>query len=214
VQSPSAWPSTPSPTPAGCSQHTDTTQPDPTADRWCRGRVEDPKKDAVLVALGDSVTSAHQQSNAGWDCQATSSADERDLKGSDRWFSYAGRYVRQNPNVSEYYNFARTGYGTTEMRTAAAGTQDACHYGWGRNAPPVALAQSAIAKAKKDGKVANMVATGGINNTNWVDILRQMMTCRAIEAVYPMLTALPLVDAERSRFRWVVRLDPDGRDGP
>jgi hypothetical protein len=135
----------------------------------------------VLTATGDSVTSAHNQFGFGNMC-ANTSADLRNLTGNDANFSYAGRYYAGNPNVVKYYNFARTGFGTTEMLNAkGAGTLDACGNAWARVDTPVNLAAAAIKQAKKDGNKAYHVSTGGVNNTNWTQLLSQVTKCRGME---------------------------------
>ncbi|HEX6682398.1 MAG TPA: hypothetical protein VF062_06360 [Candidatus Limnocylindrales bacterium] len=156
----------------------------------CR-RPEDPSKDAVLVATGDSVTSAFHQtkSAASTNCAINNAAaDQRvpPMPGNDMMFSYAGRYYTNlNKNISEYYNFARVGFTTDDIIKAsvAAGTQDACKNNWNRVKPPLDLADDAVKAAKAAGKKAYFVTTGGINNTNWTDMLIQFSQCRGLEVL-------------------------------
>ncbi|GHJ47555.1 hypothetical protein Cs7R123_48970 [Catellatospora sp. TT07R-123] len=142
----------------------------------------------VVVATGDSVTSAHNQTGFGAMCAATA-ADARGLTGNDANFSYAGRYARAAGNVVEYYNFARTGYGTAEMRGRVT-RADSCGNGWNRPASPVGLADAVVRKAKQAGHLAHYVTTGGINNTNWTSVLEQLTICRAMEAAAPWMNAV------------------------
>lgn len=143
--------------------------------------IPDRANPVVLVATGDSLTSAHHQFGFGAMCENTS-ADGRNLKGNNAIFSYAGRYfTNHNPNVIEYYNFARTGFSTGDMLGANAGTGDACGNAWGRAGSPVALADAVVRKAKADGRKAYFVTTGGVNNTNWTTVLSRLIECRAME---------------------------------
>jgi hypothetical protein len=112
-------------------------------------------------------------------------------------FSYAGQYFALNPKVIKYHNFARTGFGTTEMLTAGAATTDACGNPWARVAPPVSMAAAVIKQAKKDGFKAYHVTTGGVNNTNWTTVLQQVTKCRAME-----WAQANLVPAGRSTMSW------------
>ncbi|WP_157545482.1 hypothetical protein [Hamadaea tsunoensis] len=143
--------------------------------------IPDPNNPVVLTATGDSVTSAHHQFGFGAMC-ANTSFDNRNLVGNNAIFSYAGRYTNNlNPNVSEYYNFARTGFTTRDMLAAGPATPDACGNPWGRAAAPVAQAAAVTRQAKADGKKAYYVTTGGINNTNWTTVLQQLIKCRGLE---------------------------------
>lgn len=135
----------------------------------------------VLTATGDSVTSAHHQFGFGAGVCDNTSADLRNLKGNNGIFSYVNGYFNANPNVIDYHNMARTGFGTVEMLGAARGTLDACANPWARALSPVPLAAARIAKAKADGHKAYHVTTGGVNNTNWTTVLTQLIKCRAME---------------------------------
>ncbi|HZN19245.1 MAG TPA: hypothetical protein VFB84_13880 [Micromonosporaceae bacterium] len=140
----------------------------------CRNpnNIPDRANPVVLVATGDSVTSAHHQWGFGTGLCNRTSADFRGLTGNHAKFSYVGRYFDNlNPNVVEYYNFARTGFSTGEMRTSAANNPDGCGNNWGRAFPPVALADAVVRKAKADNRKAYFVTTGGVNNTNWTTVL-------------------------------------------
>ncbi|HEY0640392.1 MAG TPA: hypothetical protein VGD67_22405 [Pseudonocardiaceae bacterium] len=149
----------------------------------------------VLVATGDSVTSAHHQWGFGAGVCDRTSADFRRLTGNHAKFSYAGKYFDNlNPNVIEYYNFARTGFGTGDMLAAGAAKLDSCTNAWARPFAPVPLADAVIRKAKADGHKAFYVTTGGVNNTNWTDVLKQLVKCRGMEF---MQNAIP-----RSSIAW------------
>jgi hypothetical protein len=162
----------------------------------CRDRntIPDRSNPIVFVATGDSLTSAHHQFGFGDMCQATS-FDRRMLTGNHATFSYAGRYFAMDPNIIEYYNFARTGFGTGDMLGAGAATADACGNAWGRGNSPVALADTVIRKAKADGHKAYYVTTGGVNNTNWTAVLSKLIECRGME--FMQQTIIP-----RSTFNW------------
>lgn len=146
-------------------------------------KIPDPRNPVVLVATGDSVTSAHHQFGFGAMCGNTSS-DNRRLTGNNAIFSYAGRYFNNlNPNGVEYYNFARTGFTTGDIIAPPAGRADACGNPWGRAASPVGLADAVVRKAKAAGHKAYYVTTGGVNNTNWTTVLERLVNCRATEFV-------------------------------
>jgi hypothetical protein len=162
-------------------------------------------KRIVFTATGDSVTSAHFQFGFGAFCQNTA-ADQRGLAGNAAMFSYAGRYFTLNPNIYKHYNFARTGFTTTQMLTAAgAGVTDACGNPWARVASPVDLSVSVIKKAKADGYAAYHVSTGGVNDTNWSTVLERVSQCRALE-----WAQANLIGPARSRMVWT---GPGGRAG-
>ena len=156
-------------------------------------------KRIVLTATGDSVTAAHHQWGFGRaNCQRTSS-DARGLTGNHAFFSYAGRYYNANTDIVKYYNFARTGFGTTEMLgNPGARGADGCGNPWARAAAPVGLSEAVIRQAKRDGYKAYHVSTGGVNNTNWTDVLENVTKCRGLE--WGQANLLP---RGRSRFWWV-----------
>ncbi|HZM79850.1 MAG TPA: hypothetical protein VFC19_29310 [Candidatus Limnocylindrales bacterium] len=143
-----------------------------------------PTTPVVVVATGDSMTSAHIQWGYGRLCQRTE-FDARRLTGNHAGISYVGQYVDPiNTDVVEYYNFARTGYSTWDMRNVTgnlAWTADDCGNPWNRAFTPVDLADTAIRKAKADGRKAYFVSTGGVNNTNWGSIVQRLTMCRGLE---------------------------------
>lgn len=137
----------------------------------------------TLVAIGDSVTSAHIQTGFGNNC-ANTTADSRRLRGNDGKTSYAGQYVDNlNRDVVRYYNVARTGFDTAMMRQMAANNTDACRNFWGRNAAPIELLFGAVRQARYLGDHVYAVGTAGANDTNWVKIIENALTCRALEYV-------------------------------
>ncbi|ASW57145.1 hypothetical protein [Plantactinospora sp. KBS50] len=161
-------------------------------DRYCPpGRT--PGNPAVLVATGDSITSAHLQMRYAFPmgaCRGNTSADFRDLPGNDMMFSYAGKYVANlNRNVVEYYNFARTGMGTTQIRGAGRNDKDSCYNLWARSWPPADLAARAIEQAKTEHKAAYFVTTGGVNNTNWTDVLKSLVMCGTLDHYKELIQA-------------------------
>jgi len=149
----------------------------------CRNPAQIPSPDrTVLVATGDSVTSSHNQWGHGTGTCSRTSADFRGLTGNHARLSYAGRYYDNlNPNIVEYYNFARTGFTTGDIRNAAAGARDSCNNQWNRAFAPLPLADAVIRQAKADNRKAYFVTTGGVNNTNWTEVLSQLVKCRALE---------------------------------
>ncbi|GIH08900.1 hypothetical protein Rhe02_69670 [Rhizocola hellebori] len=172
-------------------------------DRVCK-KPEDAAKDAVLVATGDSVTSAYHQTASAdsTDCTKNNSAqDARKLPGNDMMFSYAGRYYNMNKNISEYYNFARVGFSTDDIIKAGAAKTDSCANPWNRVKPPLDLADDAVKAAKRAGKKAFFVTTGGINNTNWTTILTQFALCQGLEVLTDAFKAT-VFSTNQTSFQW------------
>ena len=165
---------------------------DEKADRIkCRkpGGIPDPKKPITLVAAGNSLVSAHHQTGFGVGTCDETAADGRGLKGNDANFSFAGKYYEANPQIVEYYNFARTGFSTKDFVAAAAADTDGCETPWNRNDTPLNLSKKVIQAAKAAGRSAYFVADGGINNTNWVKLVGQLGKCYGIDfAVNNLLT--------------------------
>jgi streptogramin lyase len=151
----------------------------------------------VIVATGDSVTSAQNQFVSGIPGNLgipgvpanapvcpNISADQRGLTGDDGRFSYAGRYFRMSLTAVEYWNFARTGYGTGDMLDPTPGA-DACGNAWTGDAAaggvksPADSAAAVISAAHAKGYNTYYVTTGGVNNTNWTSVLGSLAICRA-----------------------------------
>ncbi|MFB9236612.1 hypothetical protein ACFFWC_13795 [Plantactinospora siamensis] len=136
----------------------------------------------MVVATGDSVTSAHIQNVFHLppkDCAGNTRQDDRKppMPGNDMMSSYVGRYATAlNQNVVEYYNFARTGFGTPDIINMP-NHPDSCNNPWDRVASPLGLADRAISQAKAEKKAAYFVSTGGVNNTNWTDVLTAIAEC-------------------------------------
>jgi len=153
-------------------------------DRICP-KDRNPSSPVVVVATGDSVTSAHVQEKYAYpmgNCDGNTAEDHRKLPGNHMGMSYVGKYVNDiNKDVVEYYNFARTGYGTRQIMTAPKAHKDACQKEWGRDFPPIDLADRAVRQAKTDRKAAYFVTTGGVNNTNWTDTLAGVAKCGVID---------------------------------
>ncbi|GIF51643.1 hypothetical protein Afe04nite_61820 [Asanoa ferruginea] len=156
----------------------------------CRDVSKIPNKDAatVLVATGDSITSAHLQMKSSDKTCGHVSQDHRGHPGNNGFFSYVGRYANANKNVVDYYNFARTGYSTGQIIGAGPNDTDACGFPWGRNSSPLSMAEAEVVKAKEAGHHAYFVTTGGINDTNWTDVLRSLAFCRGLEFVADRLS--------------------------
>ena len=77
--------------------------------------------------------------------------------------------------------------GTGDILGAPATYPDACENLWSRTSPPIALAETAVAKAKQDRRKAYLVTTGGINNTNWTQVAQGIAMCGMAE---PMRTEM------------------------
>jgi hypothetical protein len=159
-------------------------------------KIPDPGKPLVLVAAGDSITSAHHQKEFSLTKCGETMADGRDLPGNDGEFSYAGRYAKANAQVVKYYNFARTGFPTTNMLGPGPTDtwrmkeeKDACGNEWGRDPSPTDLVEAVVKQAKVDKQSAYVVSTGGINNTNWGGLLEDLLKCRALEKLDALLPA-------------------------
>jgi hypothetical protein len=206
TEPPTTSPTSPTPTPTDTCAPVAAPPPDekPILDSADQDRMgsRDPKnvecgKRIVLTASGDSLTAAHHQWGFGAFCQRTS-FDARGLTGNHAFFSYAGRYYNANANIVKYYNFARTGFGTTEMLSnPGARAADGCGNPWARAASPVGLSEAVIRQAKRDGYKAYNVSTGGVNNTNWTDVLEQVTKCRGLE-----WAQANLFPRGRTRFWW------------
>jgi hypothetical protein len=155
-------------------------------------------KRVVLTATGDSMTSAHFQFGFGSFCENTA-ADLRNLIGNDALFSYASRYAALNPSVYKHYSLARTGFSTTQMLNATGKAEvDGCKTPWDRVASPVNLSVSVIKKAKVDGYAAYHVTTGGVNDTNWSEVIQGVTQCRAMEWAQANIKTL----SKESSFAW------------
>jgi hypothetical protein len=141
------------------------------------------EKGPVLVATGDSITAAHFQSENSVvrPCGNTTSDQKRNLPGNDGNMSYVGRYFDANDKIAEYYNFARTGFSTWETIYANKFRLDGCRNMWNRDSTPLALAKAVVVKAKAENRPAYFVTTGGINDTNWTEVLEATLICRALE---------------------------------
>ena len=80
----------------------------------------------TVVAIGDSVTSAHIQTGFGHQLRPHPLRHPR-AAGQRRPDQLRRQYVdRLNGNVVRYYNVARTGFDTALMRQVAANNTDAC----------------------------------------------------------------------------------------
>ena len=153
----------------------------------CRTVPAPPQPDqskAVLVATGDSLTSAYEQLwYSRTTCQEDTTADHRGLRGNNANFSYVGRYYDGNPNVVDYYNFARTGYGSDEiLRAQKDVNEDTCHALWPYDKSPAGMAEEVVRNAKRAGYSAYFVTDGGVDDTNWSWLLRDLAICRGFEA--------------------------------
>ncbi len=149
----------------------------------------------VLVAAGDSVTSAQQQTASGVvsppatpaKCLAANYTDDgRKLPGDDGDFSYAGLYTKATRNVVAYYNFARTGFGTDEVINAGAKTEDSCGNAWTYTSSPARLAAATIQQAHAKGQFVVFVASAGVNDTNSSIVLAQIVTCQLFADLAPV----------------------------
>jgi hypothetical protein len=172
-------------------------------------KIPDPAKPVALVAAGDSVTSAHNQTGFGIGKCDNTAADARGLKGDDANFSYAGKYFDINKQITAYYNFARTGFTTDAIRNASVKnkTTDACGNDWGRNDTPLNLAVNAVKAAKAAKSAAYVVATGGVNNTNWTTVVAQLAECQGMEfAANTLLAGVPGITV--NSYYIVSRLKP------
>ena len=184
--------------PSESASDTDSTTADPPgADAdliQCRDpkTIPDPGNPVTLVAAGDSITSAHNQTGFGIGTCDNTTSDARKLTGNDANFSYAGLYFGLNKQIISYYNFARTGFSTDNIRTAVAATTDACGNPWNRNDTPLNLAVSVIKRAKAAGSAAYFVTDGGVNNTNWTTVVSKLAECQGIGfAANTLLAGVP-----------------------
>lgn len=171
----------------------------------CRKKTElpDPDKPVTLIAAGNSLVSAHNQTGFGVGTCDHTTADHRGMKGNDGMFSFAGKYYNDNKQIAEYYNFARTGYGTEEVRSATP-RNDSCGNAWNRTKSQLALSVDVATAAKAKGHAVYFTADGGVNNTNWTDVVKQLGQCTGWEfALNNLITAAAFVGIQVSFF-WKV----------
>ncbi len=149
----------------------------------CRKKndLPDPNRPITLVAAGNSLVSAHNQTGFGIGTCDHTAADARGLTGNDAWFSFVGKYFNTNKQVLDYYNFARTGFNTKDIMEAKAADKDGCESPWNRNDAPIKLSEKVIKAAKAAGNAAYFTADGGVNNTNWVKLLGQLAKCYGLD---------------------------------
>ncbi|HZM78027.1 MAG TPA: hypothetical protein VFC19_20095 [Candidatus Limnocylindrales bacterium] len=141
-------------------------------------------RDIVLTATGDSVTATHEQRGFSRKvCFGDTVADHRNKKGSNALFSYANHHFNNSPLTVDYYNFARTGFTTSDIvgGRRSKGTIDGCEQTWDYEKTPLEMAKDVVTNTKRAGRIAHYVTTGGINDTNWVDMLRDLSLCRFYE---------------------------------
>jgi len=139
-----------------------------------------------LVATGDSVIAAHNQQSSGipvngFPCPGTVN------NGNDHRFSFAYRAFAAGSRFSggAYYNYARTGFTTSQILTARADSSDGCLNEWGRTIrfpdnrrrSPMWHLQSTIDYEHRLGNKVAWLATGGVNNLNWTEVLATFKTC-------------------------------------
>ena len=135
------------------------------------------------------MTSAHNQFASGLPtpttpCPNTAIGAGRGA-GNDPFFSYASGVFNGAAKFAggHYYNYARTGFSTTSMRLATPGTVDACGNMWGKGAPPIGMVLGTAAWEKANQRKVSWVTTGGVNNTNWSTMLKNFITCSALESI-------------------------------
>jgi hypothetical protein len=88
--------------------------------------------------------------------------------------------------------------------TPGAIQADACGNPWNRVKPPLGLAEDAIKAAKNNNQKAYAVATGGINNTNWVRMLTEFAACR-IAAMATAAFKATALSTKDTHFKWFAR---------
>jgi hypothetical protein len=137
----------------------------------------------TLITSGDSVTSAHWQKKSGnptgaVPCPNTSDRGGRG-PGNDPFFSYANAVFRDVAKFAggNYYNYARTGFTTTDMLQADPAAVDACGNTWGKPQPPVGMVTATAAWEKEQKRKVAWVTTGGVNDTNWSGVLENFLGC-------------------------------------
>jgi hypothetical protein len=151
-----------------------------------------------LIASGDSVTSSHNQEKSG--VPGPNKCPGTVKNGNDDRFSYAYRTFSDMDRFKggDYYDFARTGFGTVEMYGPNKDdkldpkTKDTCDNAWGdtirhpdnRGISPSGLVLRAIDYEKSKGKDPVWVSTGGVNNTNWVSMLKGYAACHVLRLMF------------------------------
>ncbi len=144
-----------------------------------------------MVATGDSVTSAHIQTTSGIATKANPCPNTiGGVTGvGNAWKSSYARIAFKDARFSggDYFNFARTGFTTSDMLNATATTLDACSNRWIdtlRNkdnpvSPFYQMLQATAFEHAQNQKVA-WVSSGGVNDTNWVGVLQDFGICNAL----------------------------------
>lgn len=145
-----------------------------------------------LVVLGSSMMSTHNQTQNGAMCsRASTAADKRNLRGND---------FRASPGWStrvpwrKALALGRTGFGSGDVRNAAAGGQDACRNNWRGPASPMTTGVNWLTRV---GTARGLMLTeGGIINDQqsrtggWADTLGALVACNAMAQVVPALNAI------------------------
>jgi len=166
--------------------------------------IPDPKKPITLVGAGNSLVSAHHQTGFGLGRCDHTAADARGMTGNDANFSFVGKYYAGNPQIVEYYNFARTGYGTKDIVAPLPTKDDSCGNPWDRIKNPIEMSSKVIQAAKAAGRAAYFVADGGVNNTNWTELLAQMAKCYGLDFAINNLLWVTGIFAVQVGFKYEV----------
>jgi hypothetical protein len=126
-----------------------------------------------LIAMGDSITSGHHRlsSDSATVCE-------------DNSYGYAAAYAAkfraalptQWRSASDYINVAWSGASTTDILSPTGGT-DACQH----NIPisQIGTAQRLLTTQSTSGSWDQVVATGGIDDTNWVNTVKKIVAANA-----------------------------------
>lgn len=143
------------------------------------------------------MTSAHNQwasgiPSAGDPCPNTTRGVAG--TGNEPSFSYAFRVFHGAAKFAggNYYNYARTGYTTGDMRFATNATTDACANRWGKGASPFGMVLATAGWEKSQQRKVAWVTTGGVNNTNWSTMLGEFVMCSMAQSAWRYSTGMTI----------------------
>jgi hypothetical protein len=137
---------------------------------WWRSPVIHAPQKPIFVAIGDSVTAGHHR-----DGELTPIVCNDAQYGYPAYafaaFQQALPVAWRDPD--SYFNFARSGYTTYNIRSGTGpGETDTCGNSYNASDPAASPMKDAAAQLNlAAGSWNQVVATGGINDTNWTDLL-------------------------------------------
>jgi len=141
---------------------------------WSSLQVLTPKK-PLLVAIGDSITSGHHR-----DTDVTPTICNDPNYGYPR-YAYDIMQSKLPPQwqAGGYFNYARSGFSTDQI--IHGGGADACGSTYSPDNPSASPLGDASNRLQSNaGSWNRIVVTGGIDDTNWVDVLSAILKKSAL----------------------------------